>query len=507
MDIVDFPFREDIVDLPEWVDIVPPGNAGRKLLQIPQFHQSSGLLNKNGWYTTYPNTAAPINSDGNAQSVGPRKLLYQNGRIVQNLNARNNPHDKTLPIYVTTVVGREYNVRIGAGSPPGSTAVCTGAFTGTLTGDGVMPKAFLSAKVATGTLLQVTPVGNPTDIQVEDVTDKAVKVPSEFVPAGVGYGPNLVDQEGAAYWGAYGSPPNTIVDDDDAVKITYVSHSQGGYLLLNPGAALSENFKPGFWYEMTCEARVSSGGNVGVELYGAAWIGGVSSGSTTYTPLKIQFVADQSTGFIRCVNMSAGESIWIRNIEIKEASDGYAVFDTHNANTVDGSGNLIEAVGAKLATVPTLYHPADAAGVILHRYAAELVDVAEGSLYIDVKLPIDTDAQNALADFAYAALDDVYGTGDLLIGNAAADGSLVRSHDGVTAVTKSYPNVAAGNIISFGLIWSLSEGLYQVGMRVGGTWEWSAPASFAGFTFTDLIALMPGATISAEIPAFSVWDR
>lgn len=124
------------------------------------------------------------------------EIRFEGGRRVENLwkyaaneTGSDNPTSKIL----TVISGHEYQLQIGAESDAGATAVCSGAFTGTLTGDGVNVISWPNGtpKTATGTSLTVTITGNIRKIQLEDVTNKTNKNPSEYVSTGIGTGPDI----------------------------------------------------------------------------------------------------------------------------------------------------------------------------------------------------------------------------------------------------------------------------------------------------------------------------
>lgn len=80
---------------------------------------------------------------------------------------------------VTVVVGAEYMVSVAGADA--STAILTGAGTGTLTNDGVSRQALNSPITATTTTLTITISGAVTNLLVEDVTGKANQNPSEYI--------------------------------------------------------------------------------------------------------------------------------------------------------------------------------------------------------------------------------------------------------------------------------------------------------------------------------------
>jgi len=86
---------------------------------------------------------------------------------------------------ITVVSGNEYQVTIAGNSA--ATAVCSNAFTGTLTADGTNRISWNSGtpKTAASTSLVITVTGTLTELMVEDVTGQANQNPSEYVSVGV----------------------------------------------------------------------------------------------------------------------------------------------------------------------------------------------------------------------------------------------------------------------------------------------------------------------------------
>ena len=114
-------------------------------------------------------------------------IPIQNARPVRNLAASS---DTPSTQNITVVVGRIYAVRIGDESAASATAVCSGAFTGTLTGDATDIQTFTTGKTATTTTLTVTITGSIRKLQVQDITHRSASsvVPDEYVDSATDYG-------------------------------------------------------------------------------------------------------------------------------------------------------------------------------------------------------------------------------------------------------------------------------------------------------------------------------
>ena len=86
---------------------------------------------------------------------------------------------------LTVASGNTYQVTIKGTT--GATCVCSNAFTGTLTASGTTRISWASGtpKTSGSASLVLTVTGTLTELQVEDVTSRTLKVPSEFVSVGV----------------------------------------------------------------------------------------------------------------------------------------------------------------------------------------------------------------------------------------------------------------------------------------------------------------------------------
>jgi len=164
---------------------VQPG--GSLLLSLPA-SDATGKINLGTWEDTRDDDIRLADHEGIIRiitgklstivpdGVVPIKL----GRWVQNLWPVADGSDAPTTQTITVISGSVYQLRIGSTSVSGATAVCSGAFTGTLTGDATNPQAFDTAKTSGSTSLTVTISGSITDIQLEDVTGQANQNPSEY---------------------------------------------------------------------------------------------------------------------------------------------------------------------------------------------------------------------------------------------------------------------------------------------------------------------------------------
>ena len=122
----------------------------------------------------------------------------------------------------------------------------------------------------------------------------------------------------AAAWTAYGT--NSVTQDGSAVKITYVDNADGAYISLNGAGGLSDNVVVGRWYKVTFQAKVSTGAGVNINL--STTVSGTIATTVTATDFTTVTIRTSFTGtsplMRHSASMGAGESIWIRNISVRE---------------------------------------------------------------------------------------------------------------------------------------------------------------------------------------------
>lgn len=137
---------------------------------------------------------------------------------------------------------------------------------------------------------------------------------------GLVLGSELVDTANtAAAWTPYGT--NTVTQDGDAVKVTYVDNASGAYLFFTEAGGIVSNPVVGKTYKLTLQAKVSSGAsvNIGQSLNGGATSVVATVTATDYVTVTVYASPTTALGwYIRTESMGAGESIWIRNISVRE---------------------------------------------------------------------------------------------------------------------------------------------------------------------------------------------
>lgn len=162
----------------------------RILLETPQA-DLTGKLDLGLWEDTRTNDILLADYEGlfrsipgTASSIVPGGVVPIKGtRVIQNLWPAADNSDTPTTKTFTVIAGAEYQLRIGSASASGATAVLSGAFTGTLTGDASNVISFVNGvpKTASSTSLTVTISGAVVNIQIEDVTGQVNQNPSEYV--------------------------------------------------------------------------------------------------------------------------------------------------------------------------------------------------------------------------------------------------------------------------------------------------------------------------------------
>lgn len=101
---------------------------------------------------------------------------------------------------ITVINGNEYQLTIDGAN--GDTAVCSGAFTGTLTANGTNRISWNSGvpKTAVSTSLTITVTGTLTELFLEDVTGDSDQNPGEYIPAGESDGTDFSYAGGVRYY-------------------------------------------------------------------------------------------------------------------------------------------------------------------------------------------------------------------------------------------------------------------------------------------------------------------
>ena len=154
---------------------------------------------------------------------------------------------------------------------------------------------------------------------------------------GLTLGSELVDTANtASSWVANGT--NTVTQDGDAVRINFVDTATGAYVYLTQSGGLNADLVAGKTYQMQVQLRINSGA-ANFSFYSTSlgnFIDTDAITSTTYVTRSYTFQYISGSPFIQFANLSAGESIWVRNISVKELAGNHAVAPTDAARPTYG---------------------------------------------------------------------------------------------------------------------------------------------------------------------------
>jgi hypothetical protein len=124
-------------------------------------------------------------------------------------------------------------------------------------------------------------------------------------------------------WTASGG--NTITNDTNTLKITYVNDAAGARALLKASTLaaptdLTSNLAAGTYYRFQVKTRVGSSQSVDIVVYGdAGELGRVTVTNTVNDTYAIDFLCDTPTGcYVEMANMDGTDTIWLDEWQVRE---------------------------------------------------------------------------------------------------------------------------------------------------------------------------------------------
>ena len=141
---------------------------------------------------------------------------------------------------------------------------------------------------------------------------------------------------GTYNWSAYGN--NTIENDSNTLKVTYVDNSNGAVVDLKSGHDLSSDLTVGKVYKIKFDAKVNTG-SVGFHA---------SSGSgsddltwtvenTSFQTHEGYFLCGHATNcYFRCRDFGSGEIAWIDNLSLQEVGGNAGVMQNMDIGDFEG---------------------------------------------------------------------------------------------------------------------------------------------------------------------------
>ncbi len=185
-------------------------------------------------------------------------------------------------------------------------------------------------------------------VLTDDAGDKVAWGYIGAADAAEGLGADLFDvgagvfTAGTYSWMTYGT--NTIANDANTLKVTYVDNTAGALLYLRDTADLSSNLTIGKLYKLTFDTKVDVGDNVTVSLWSSGYnvLSRVVT-ETDFTNVTWYFTADSANNmYIRQGFMGAGEDIWFDNIVLTEVThvgtDAVHIVSTRDGGTRNWAG-------------------------------------------------------------------------------------------------------------------------------------------------------------------------
>ena len=552
---------EDIVNLV----ITNYIGAPVQLLNLPSFNAVTGRLDPGDFYNARTTSTTFINSDSYVEGITNNKLIYDGARIVQNLAAATaTPATQNI----TVVSGRKYLVSIGAGSAVGATAVCSNAFTGTLTGDGANRITFNSgtAKTAGSTTLTVTITGAIADLQVEDVTAKSVQdAPGEYESVGVagsvGYGiynranGNTVDANGvvtdtpgavlaiAPVLRHAPAATNISNKDTEALSVWAGAATVNANTDVAPNGATTADTvtDPGAgWYERYIPSMACAGSTD----YAASIFIKKTTSASSFPGISLNVIGGSIADAKATCNTDTG-AITPRtgfipdDYGVEDVGDYWRFWVMHNSTTgtaltfllypavnADASATWTDTVGGSVVawggqveagSVPTPYIYTNGGGAsrtidqILHPWSESVLSQAQGSIVLKIKIKAGTytPASDVGLVTIYTALNNILylNSGDAISAESA---------DGTNTVNSGVVAQSADDELGIYVSWANSTiypaaGNISVGLKnltTPSAWSESTGNYDGGYPETaSILRLLSGLTCEATIEDFVVYNE
>lgn len=128
---------------------------------------------------------------------------------------------------------------------------------------------------------------------------------------------------------------NTVVNDANSLKITYVDDSDGAKIFFRDADDLSADLTVGAFYQLQADIKVNTGA-AGLTIVAAGSFGmGFGTSSTTFVTRAWAFRATHATtNYIRCWGFGTGEILWIDNLGLKALTTS-TLFSSLESSTAD----------------------------------------------------------------------------------------------------------------------------------------------------------------------------
>ena len=141
---------------------------------------------------------------------------------------------------------------------------------------------------------------------------------------------------GTYNWSAYSN--NTIENDSNTLKITYVDNASGAAVDLKDGHDLSSDLIVGKVYKIKFDAKVNTG-SVDYHVSSASGSDDLTWAvtNTSFETFEGYFLCNHATNcYFRTTNMGSGEIAWVDNISIQEVGGNAGVMQNMSATDIEG---------------------------------------------------------------------------------------------------------------------------------------------------------------------------
>ncbi len=200
-------------------------------------------------------------------------------------------------------------------------------------------------------------------LTVEDSAGKQAIGYIKEADAAEALGANLYDAAASVFtagtyaWTAYGT--NTIANDTNSLRTTYVDNVNGAFEYLKDADDLSADLTVGKLYKFVLDAKVGAGDDVNIQIVSSVEILTSNVTETAFTSKVMYFTADATTTmYIKSTGLGAGEIIWFDNLVLKEVTD----VGTDGVHIVSALGGATR----NWTSIDSGFDPNDVASVTVH---------------------------------------------------------------------------------------------------------------------------------------------
>ena len=162
----------------------------------------------------------------------------------------------------------------------------------------------------------------------------------EVVPT---LGSNMFDAAASVFtsgtygWVAYGS--NTLANDSNTLKITWVDNNNGAYTYLRDAKSLSSDLTVGKMYKLTFDAKVNTGSaTYDIETASGSDVTRATVTNTSFQTYILYFIAGSVDETYLIIRVTDGEIAWLDNTFLQEVGGNSGVMQNMDA-VIDFEGD------------------------------------------------------------------------------------------------------------------------------------------------------------------------